>query len=267
MNDELLEIYLNDHLALLTSELELARRTCSENKASRLGGILDQLAVELEAQRSALRDVLGRIGGSENRIKQGVGWLAEKVGRLKMNGRLTEYSPLSRLLEFESLAVAALERVALWDNLEAVRSADPRLAAMDFSQLRDQAQQHLDAIQCERRSVACDAFLPGSRTAAAANPPIANAAVSGTVPVVQDPSPGGRGVGKTELQITGMVCDACAGHVEKSLREVSGVQSVRVDRPAGRATAEHSGAEDRELVAAVASAGYQAEVIREPSHE
>jgi hypothetical protein len=32
-------------------------------------------------------------------VKIGAGWLAEKLGRLKLNGRLLEYSPLSHLIE------------------------------------------------------------------------------------------------------------------------------------------------------------------------
>lgn len=69
----------------------------------------------------------------------------------------------------------------------------------------------------------------------------------------------------TQLRVTGMVCDACAGHVKKALQEIDGVQSVRVDRAAGRAAAEHSGVDEHQLVAAVAEAGYEAEVAREAS--
>lgn len=67
----------------------------------------------------------------------------------------------------------------------------------------------------------------------------------------------------TQLKITGMVCDACAGHVEKSLRGVPGVDSVRVDRTAGQAAVQHQGADGSELVAAVADAGYEAEVAQD----
>lgn len=64
----------------------------------------------------------------------------------------------------------------------------------------------------------------------------------------------------TQLRVTGMVCDACVGHVKKALQEVEGVQAVEVDREAGRASAEHAGVDHRELIAAVAEAGYEAEV-------
>jgi copper chaperone len=70
-----------------------------------------------------------------------------------------------------------------------------------------------------------------------------------------------------QLKITGMVCDACAGHVEKSLRGVSGVESVRVDRAAGQATVQHAGAEGSDLARAVADAGYEAEIAQGESHE
>lgn len=250
MNDDRLEIYLNDHLGLLTGEIETAKRSRSENQHLRLGGILGQLVVELEEQRSALHEVFCRIHRSESRVKKSLGWLAEKVGRLKLNDSLTGYSPLSRLVELEALAVAALERVALWDNLEAVRKADPRLITMDFVRLREQAQQHLESLNAERCLAASEAFHPGRRC------------TPDTGPAVLHAQPIDEIMETTRLQITGMVCDACAGHVEKSLQRVAGVDSVVVDRAAGVATAKHVGAEDRELIAAVADAGYQAEVIQ-----
>ena len=67
----------------------------------------------------------------------------------------------------------------------------------------------------------------------------------------------------TQVKITGMVCDACAGHVQRSLSAVPGVQSVRVDRAAGSAAVRHTGVNGDELLAAVARAGYEAEVARE----
>lgn len=67
----------------------------------------------------------------------------------------------------------------------------------------------------------------------------------------------------TELRVTGMVCDACAGHVQKALQGVEGVKAVRVDRESGRVTAEHTGAAASELTAAVAEAGYEAEIASE----
>ena len=66
----------------------------------------------------------------------------------------------------------------------------------------------------------------------------------------------------TQLKIKGMVCDACVRHVEKSLSAVAGVKSVQVDRSAGEARVEHTGVVSGQLLAAVAAAGYEAEVAR-----
>ena len=40
--------------------------------------------------------------GVGSRAKDGAAWVAEKLGRLKTNGQLTGYSPLSRLVELEA---------------------------------------------------------------------------------------------------------------------------------------------------------------------
>ena len=69
----------------------------------------------------------------------------------------------------------------------------------------------------------------------------------------------------TELKVTGMVCEGCVGHVEKAIQGVAGVESVEVDLSAGRAAAKHSGASEHEMIAAVAEAGYQAEVAQSSS--
>ena len=63
-----------------------------------------------------------------------------------------------------------------------------------------------------------------------------------------------------ELRIVGMACSHCRMAVERALAEVHGSQAVDVDLHAGRAVvAGAAGLE--ELVKAVDSVGYRAEVI------
>ena len=45
------------------------------------------------------------LGFGESKTKEAVAWVGEKIGRLKLNGQLRGYSPLSRVLELEALAV------------------------------------------------------------------------------------------------------------------------------------------------------------------
>lgn len=158
MSDRRLKIYVDDHLAVMTGEIELARRCRSENPQAPLGPFLENLIADLHDQRSLVGEMLRQIGGSPSRLKSGLGWLAEKMGRFKLNDSWVRYSDLSRLLELENLAMAALERVALWENLQDTRSNDDRMSGIHFSHLRDQSQQHLNEINSHRRSAASRAL-------------------------------------------------------------------------------------------------------------
>ena len=64
-------------------------------------------------------------------FKIGAGWLGEKAGRLKLNGRLFEYSPLSRVVELESLTLAGTARQLLWRSLAVAALTDQRIADID----------------------------------------------------------------------------------------------------------------------------------------
>jgi hypothetical protein len=159
MKDDRLRIYVNDHLALLVGEIQLANRSWASNRETPLGDFLEQLEADLKQQRRTTSDVQKKIGGTENVIKQGAAWFAEKLGRFKLNDSLLTYSSLSRVIELETLAAAAQERAALWDNLAAITNADRRLKRFDFIGLRDQSKKHLSSLNTRRRRAAREAFL------------------------------------------------------------------------------------------------------------
>ncbi len=46
---------------------------------------------------------MAALGVPQDRVKNAMGWGAEKLGRLKPNGQLTGYSPLSRMVELKGL--------------------------------------------------------------------------------------------------------------------------------------------------------------------
>ena len=157
-SDKRLKIYLDDHAALMLGELELVRRCQHSNRSSPLGDFLERMHVEVKAQRSIARDVMHRIGGRESLVKGSGAWLAEKLGRFKLNGTVLTYSSLSRVLELETLAAAAVERIAVWDNLDAIAASDERLAGISFDFFRQQAREHLDELNTRRRHAAVEAL-------------------------------------------------------------------------------------------------------------
>src|SRR5436305_124807 len=122
-----LAIYLNDHLAGATAGVELARRSAGSNRTTSYGPVLDTLANEIEADRKTLMEIMRRLSVRPDRLKIVVSWGAEKAGRLKLNGEILRYSPLSRLEELEALTLGVQGKLALWQALRHTHGGDPRL--------------------------------------------------------------------------------------------------------------------------------------------
>src|SRR3954453_6653802 len=118
-----LPIYLNDHLAGATLGVELARRTLRENDDGELGEFLRWLCREVVADRRSLLALMQEHGVQPSLAKSGGAWLAEKIGRLKPNGHLTTYSPLSPLVELEGLAAGIEAKLPPWLALREAGSA------------------------------------------------------------------------------------------------------------------------------------------------
>lgn len=113
-----LEIYLNDHLAGATGGVELARRLRASNRDDAVfGQALSRVCAEIEADRTVLEQVIEGLGYSRSKVKPAAAWVAEKLGRLKLNGQLRGYSPLSRLIELEGLLIGITGKIGLWQTL------------------------------------------------------------------------------------------------------------------------------------------------------
>lgn len=138
---KLLRIYLNDHLATAIAGRELAARARSSNQGSDFGPFLGRVQAELDDHCAQLDTVMQRLGARRDPVKPALGWLAEKVGRLKLNGRIRGYSPLSRVLELEGLAMASAGLASLWTSLAAVAGDDARLGVVDLDALATRAEE------------------------------------------------------------------------------------------------------------------------------
>jgi hypothetical protein len=158
-DSRMLATYLNDHLAGATAGVELARRARDQNEGTPLGRFLGGLAGEIEEDRESLKAVMARIDVGTDRLKVAAGWVGEKAGRLKPNNRLFGYSPLSRLIELEGLALGVEGKRSLWQVLRNLN--DSRLSEFDFDALLERARAQRDALQERRLAAALDAFERG----------------------------------------------------------------------------------------------------------
>ena len=159
MNDKLLKIYLNDHLAGSMAGLELAKRCCANNEGSRLGDFLQRLITDIDSDKSELERLMESLGATKDPIKQLAGWATEKLGRLKFNGQLTGYSDLSRLIEVEGLCLGVEGKLSLWRSLKNVAQQDPRLAVAELDQLIERAKQQRDELEEHRLEAAARALI------------------------------------------------------------------------------------------------------------
>jgi hypothetical protein len=158
LDRKLLGIYLNDHLAGATVGMELSRRAQGSNKGSAYGDVLERIAKEIEEDREVLQDLMSRLEIRRDHAKVAVGWVGEKFGRLKPNGRLLSYSPLSRLVELEALALGIAGKVSLWEALKEVAAEDSRLDAQELGRLADRAERQRKEVWQLRQRAAREAF-------------------------------------------------------------------------------------------------------------
>jgi hypothetical protein len=159
MNEKYLRIYLQDHLAGSTAGLELARRTRGAHEGHPVyGAPLAKIADEIEADRRQLQGIMEDLGFGGDRLKIVAAWGLEKVGRLKLNGELTSYSPLSRVIELEGLLTGITGKKGLWLALLELVEVEPRLDRERLERLRDRAEDQRARVEKLREKAAREAF-------------------------------------------------------------------------------------------------------------
>jgi len=146
-----LATYLNDHRAGAAGGIELARRLLGANRDTPYAPALEDIVRQIEEDIKSLDDVMARLAVEPDTVKQAGAWAAERVGRLKLNGQLLGYSPLSRLVELEGLMLGVTGKLALWTALKDVCADDARVAGVDFDTLITRARDQRQTLEGLRR--------------------------------------------------------------------------------------------------------------------
>ncbi len=156
-----LSIYLNDHLAGAIAGGELARRAASSNEGSELGPFLAELAEKIAQDRESLERLMKVLEIRRNLAKDAAAWLSEKVGRLKLNGQVIGYSPLSKLIELEGLSLGINGKLSLWKTLKKLSREDERIDAAEVDRLIEGALSQAITLEEERTTMIGQAFSTG----------------------------------------------------------------------------------------------------------
>lgn len=158
MNNRLLALYLNDHLAGATGGTALAERLARNHRGTDLERPTADLADQVAADRTALLQIMRSLGVRARRLKSAVAVLAERVGRLKLNGTLVRRSPLSSVVEFEAMHLGVEGKIDGWQALRQMADRESRLDANQLDELLGRARQQSDGLQKLRLRAATTAF-------------------------------------------------------------------------------------------------------------
>lgn len=159
LNDDLLNTYLNDHIAGSVAAIKLIEHCMESNPEGPLHDYLHRLMEEIKQDKMVLENVFDRVEGTVNPAKKAAAFLLEKVERLKRAKKLFGYSPLRRLEELEALTLGIYGKLALWRALQAISPSDNRFSDVDFEELEERAQRQHDEVEKYRLEAAREAFV------------------------------------------------------------------------------------------------------------
>src|SRR3954463_3846943 len=114
-----LSLYLQDHLAGATAGVRLARRCAVTGGRSDSGRALSEIAIEIEEDRATLVRLMDALEIHGSSAKNAAAWVAERLVRLKPNGRLRGEPSMQRRHELETLSLGIAGKIALWQALRA----------------------------------------------------------------------------------------------------------------------------------------------------
>lgn len=118
LDRSLLDTYLGDHLAGATGGSARFARMAEAYAPTPLGPALARIAREVDDEREWLRDTAYKLGVEPSVVKRVGIAVAERVGRLKPNGRLRTPSPLTAVIEIDLMRGAVSAKRGLWETLD-----------------------------------------------------------------------------------------------------------------------------------------------------
>jgi hypothetical protein len=150
---DVLQTYLNDHLAGSVIAIELGERTIRENEGGPVAARLSPLVEQIREDQTVLKGVIERLGTGESSLKKAGAWLAEKAGRVKLGGT-DEPGDLSRLEVLEMLTTGVHGKRALWRALRVVAVRYEELRGLDLDLLERRAVEQHDELEAMRLEAA-----------------------------------------------------------------------------------------------------------------
>ena len=152
----MMALYLSDHLTGATDGLGRSQRMARDFADTDLGPDLERVARDIAEERQCLAALIDSLHLRRRPHRQAAAAVAEKIGRLKLNERLTD-PPMTPGLEVELLRSAVVGKLGGWETLAAL-APDLGLPVELFTTLAERAREHADLFGRLHHPVAGSAF-------------------------------------------------------------------------------------------------------------
>jgi hypothetical protein len=157
-SNELLGVYLNDHLAGSAAGIELATKLRDNHQGTEFGDVMAALHRDISQDRDALEELMRHLEVERHPVKEAAGWALEKLSRLRLNPALTGSADLTRLLETEALSLGIEGKLLMWLALKEAAASDRRLAGTDFDRLIERARGQRRTLEPHRLAAAVESL-------------------------------------------------------------------------------------------------------------
>ena len=166
-----LPIYLNDHLMGSTTGIELVQRIASEHAAPSSARSPTGLAPEIEAgPRRAAGDHGAPRRRRSDQAKVALGWVTREGRPAQAQRRAARHSPLTPLIELESLSLGIEGKRSLWLALAEVDAVAERIGRDRLAELIARAADQRERVEVHRRAAARRGVHGGLSAGLAAGP-------------------------------------------------------------------------------------------------
>lgn len=145
MDRYLFGLYLSEHFTASTAGLGRLERMTRAFRDTPFHAELAEVTEQLRGERELYRDLLDRLEVPRRRYRQVAAWAAEKAGRLKLNGRVVEQSPMTMVFEPEMMRAGVLAKIGGWQTLRE-HADEIGLDPAQLDELIAQAHQQIDVL-------------------------------------------------------------------------------------------------------------------------
>jgi len=157
IDEKLLGLYLSDHLTGATAGLGRIERMAKDFTDTPVHAEIASIAGEIRRERELLKCLIQQLGVRRRPHRQAAAWIGEHAGRLKLNGRLLNRSPMTLVLESELMRAAILGKIGGWQTLEKL-APELGLDAATFTRLTVEGRAQIEALDRVHEHARSNAF-------------------------------------------------------------------------------------------------------------